>query len=107
MIVIQKQSGVPHSDDMIYLTPRIADPAFNAEELDMVNVLTTLWSNFATSGNPNLPVQIGLPEWPKYDLQDEFYYEIDKACVAKNDYSEQFVAAIFDDLPYSRSGKGK
>ncbi|XP_065346933.1 juvenile hormone esterase-like [Cloeon dipterum] len=95
------EDGVPHSDDMIYLTPRITDP-FNAEELGMVNVLTTLWSNFANTGNPNLPVQIGLPEWPSYDQIDESYFEINVNSVAKKDYTEEFLVAINDNLPYSR-----
>ncbi|XP_059481313.1 carboxylesterase 1F-like [Neocloeon triangulifer] len=96
------EDGVPHSDDMIYLTPRISDP-FNAEELGMVNVLTTLWSNFVTTGNPNLPVQLGLPQWPKYDLAQESYYEINTASIAKQDYTEEFLVAIYDNLPYSKA----
>jgi carboxylesterase type B len=84
---------------MIYLTPRITE-TFNVEELAMVNTLTTLWSNFVTSGNPNIPSQISLPQWPKYDLQNQNYYEINKVCTPKTDYTEEFLCGVFDDLPY-------
>ncbi|XP_045197203.2 neuroligin-1-like [Mercenaria mercenaria] len=49
------------------------------EDFVFSKVMMTLWSNFAKTGNPNLPVpndDNNIPVWPTFDLKDEAYLSI-------------------------------
>ncbi|CAB3381660.1 Hypothetical predicted protein [Cloeon dipterum] len=91
------KEGVCHSDDMIYLTPRI-EGSFNEEETAISNLMVDLWSNFIISGNPNEPKTLSMPHWPKYNSTEKLYYEINTVAKAKNDFTNEFTAAIQDGL---------
>ncbi|XP_065350641.1 carboxylesterase 4A-like [Cloeon dipterum] len=91
------KEGVCHSDDMIYLTPKIAD-SFNEEETAISNLMVDLWANFIISGNPNEPKTLSMPYWPKYNSTEKFYYEINIVAKAKKDFTNEFTAAIQDGL---------
>ncbi|XOV84549.1 MAG: carboxylesterase/lipase family protein [bacterium] len=55
--------GIP---DMFGATPTEADHEFS-------DFMTTVWTQFAKTGNPNGP---GLPEWPVYSADTEAYMEL-------------------------------
>ncbi|XP_065346735.1 carboxylesterase 4A-like [Cloeon dipterum] len=94
------KEGVCHSDDMIYLTPRV-DDSFNVEETALSNLMVDLWANFIISGNPNEPKTLPIAYWPKYNSTEKFYYEINTVAKAKKDFTNEFTAAIQDSLPRS------
>jgi carboxylesterase type B len=87
---------------MIYLTPRINDP-FNAEESKLSELMVNLWANFITSSSPNEPKKLDVV-WPKYDKQDESFYEINKQPKVKHDFTLDYTAAI-QDLMANSAGK--
>ncbi|XP_059483694.1 liver carboxylesterase 1F-like [Neocloeon triangulifer] len=96
--------GACHSDDMIYLTPRLEDK-FSVEELTLSNMMIDLWANFIISGNPNEPRRIlTIPDWPKYDVKDKSYYELNKSFKVMKDYTKEFTAAIQDVTPKGSAG---
>jgi carboxylesterase type B len=97
-----KTIGATHSDDMIYLTPRMDDP-FNEEESKLSELMVDLWANFITSSSPSGPKKIN-PIWPKYDKQDESFYEINKQPRVKHDFTLEYTAAI-QDLMANSAGK--
>jgi hypothetical protein len=47
-IIIYLFIGVVHSDEMIYLTPRVNE-TFNEKELKLSKMMVDMWVNFATS----------------------------------------------------------
>lgn len=97
-----KNIGATHSDDMIYLTPRINDP-FNEEESKLSELMVDLWANFITSSSPNEPKKID-PVWPKYNKEDESFYEINKQPRVKQDFTLDYTAAI-QDMMVNSAGK--
>jgi para-nitrobenzyl esterase len=44
------------------------------EEKELARIMNTYWANFAKTGNPN---GSGVPEWPRYDNQNEEIIDID------------------------------
>ncbi|XP_022832964.1 venom carboxylesterase-6-like [Spodoptera litura] len=55
----QGDYGVCHADDLMHLFPIgfLSNP-FSPEDLKMSETIVTLWTNFATTGNPNKPVPV-------------------------------------------------
>ncbi|XP_049885046.1 juvenile hormone esterase-like [Pectinophora gossypiella] len=48
-----------HADDLMYLFPiYFLSKAPSAQDIEMSKLIVTLWTNFATSGNPNKPVRV-------------------------------------------------
>lgn len=47
-----------------------------ADDIGLSNLLMTMWSNFAKSGNPNLPINPGTIYWPPYDNDAQRYIEL-------------------------------
>ncbi|KAJ3646361.1 hypothetical protein Zmor_023951 [Zophobas morio] len=82
-------NGVAHHDDLIYLfyiSTRY--PFFNASfpESKMVGTLTSLWANFATTGDPtdySHNEYIGNIEWVPYDTTTKKYLEIGEKLTLK------------------------
>ncbi|KAJ3646360.1 hypothetical protein Zmor_023950 [Zophobas morio] len=82
-------NGVAHHDDLIYLfyiSPLF--PFFNSSfpESKMVETLSSLWTNFAATGDPtdcSLSENIGDIEWTPYDIITKKYLEIGEKLTVK------------------------
>ncbi|KAF4523783.1 hypothetical protein B566_EDAN009015 [Ephemera danica] len=89
--------GAVHSDDIIYLTPRVEVPVdFNDEELRLSKLMVNLWVNFATNLNPSEPLTPSTPEWPEYKRTSDQYLLIDQEYGAAIYYPGEYKAAIND-----------
>jgi len=76
--------GMHHADDIQYpfrpdLMPIIqtTDP-----EHFMIERVTRMWEHFAYTGSPNY--DLAAFNWPKFNLTNEFYLDIDTHLVEKN-----------------------
>ncbi|XP_015429390.1 PREDICTED: esterase FE4-like [Dufourea novaeangliae] len=67
--------GISHGDDLNYLMPMLnrefGDETFHNTETDiaMINIMTKLWANFATTG---VPKATGVIAWPEYKIAHKF-----------------------------------
>ncbi|XP_053624846.1 juvenile hormone esterase [Plodia interpunctella] len=75
----EEKIGVCHADDLMYLFPihfLLKKPS--QEDVEMSKLIITLWTNFATSGNPNKPKKIPFKWEPATSGQKMEYLQIDK-----------------------------
>ncbi|EFA11858.2 Esterase E4-like Protein [Tribolium castaneum] len=88
--------GVVHHDDLIYsFYISTLFPFFNASfpEKEMVQTLTTLWANFAKTGNPVSENKgtTAFPIWTPYDTKSRKYLDIGEKLVIKgNMFKERY-----------------
>ncbi|XP_060567180.1 acetylcholinesterase-like [Ruditapes philippinarum] len=57
----------------------ISDYNFSPEQKQVARAMMAMWSNFARSGNPNLPMDITKftnTTWPAYDMTSQRYFRI-------------------------------
>ncbi|XP_067946461.1 acetylcholinesterase-like [Watersipora subatra] len=49
-----------------------------AEDKPLVDIVMTIWTNFAKSGNPSKPVSLpeSVPEWPEFDRKSNQFMEL-------------------------------
>lgn len=48
------------------------------DEIALTTNVMTMWTNYAKSGNPSLPVKLPrLPQWPEYDNYNQSYLQLD------------------------------
>ncbi|XP_043595454.1 venom carboxylesterase-6-like [Bombus pyrosoma] len=78
---INSNYGVSHADELQYLFPvgeqLFRDIPLSEKDLDMVDVLTSLWYNFANSGNPTPEVSEKIPiKWKPVRTQNLEYLHI-------------------------------
>jgi len=70
--------GAGHGSDVPFafqtLATRRGEP--NPEDLKLTNIISSYWTNFAKTGNPNGP---GLPEWPAFTESDQKVMVFDTA----------------------------
>nr|CAH7758728.1 unnamed protein product [Callosobruchus chinensis] len=100
--------GVVHHDDLIYLFYiQKVFPKFNATsprpEIDMVEKLTTLHTNFAKTGNPTPTRNPTLDnvKWDTFNLQTQKYLDIGDKLVMKERMYEDRVKLWEDLYPLS------
>lgn len=88
---VKHNYGAVHVDDLIYLFSSELFPNYKPSESDkkMINVMTTLWTNFAKTGNPT-PELHGLirNKWEplKHDLKFYFIHNGDSVAMIENPY---------------------
>ncbi|KAF5307863.1 hypothetical protein FQR65_LT06595 [Abscondita terminalis] len=72
--------GVAHCDDLIYvISSEIVVFNPNEEDKKMIDVMTSLWFNFATTGNPTPDSEVLIPtHWNPVITDDLEYYFIQK-----------------------------
>ncbi|XP_055691284.1 glutactin-like [Lutzomyia longipalpis] len=81
------ESGVAHTDDLIYLFPWPEKVAkLNEEDTKIAQLMVDLWTSFATTGIPASPL---LGSWPAMRHIAGPYLKINKECtIAENFYDE-------------------
>jgi para-nitrobenzyl esterase len=68
------QLGAYHGEELQFLSDSFpADGEHSPEEKRLADAMRTFWTQFAKTGNPNVP---GGPEWPAYDTHLEQYLDL-------------------------------
>ncbi len=77
-----KQYGAYHGAEIIYVMGNFHLASFEQEAADrrLADAMSTYWTNFARTGNPN---GVGVPEWPPYEQETESYMELGDTIGAK------------------------
>jgi para-nitrobenzyl esterase len=66
--------GAYHGEELEFLSDSFpADWEHSPEDKRLADAMRTFWTQFAKTGNPNVP---GGPEWPAYDTQLEQYLDL-------------------------------
>lgn len=67
----EKSRGVFHSSDIQYVFETLDSEnlPWSADDRKMSDMMSSYWTNFAKSGNPN---GAGLPQWPTYSGKDQY-----------------------------------
>ena len=62
--------GSYHGGELVYIWNNLylKDWPWTATDRNLGELMSSLWTTFAKTGNPNGP---GAPEWPPYDLKNE------------------------------------
>ncbi|XP_023948588.1 juvenile hormone esterase [Bicyclus anynana] len=90
--------GVCHADELMYLFPiHFLNNPFTEEDNKIIDLMVTLWTNFATSGNPNKPIQLPFDWQPATSGEKMEYLEIGKKQVMKNDLASR--SRLWSGLP--------
>ncbi|KAG8235964.1 hypothetical protein J437_LFUL017900 [Ladona fulva] len=87
--------GVCHANDLLMLF-NIPMYFLNDEEKEVSQKMVSLWTNFAKYGEPNPKENMvkGVPKWPPYDNEGEYYMRFDKEFKAHRDFKKEFTIAI-------------
>jgi acetylcholinesterase len=102
-----KPFGVHHGDDIQYtISAPYLSPTIEEDDPEnfMVERMTRIWEQFALKGNPNNPTDEYLSEmnWPKHDVESEYYLEIGEHLVEKQGlYLERY--AVWDNFENKNS----
>jgi len=64
-----RSAGAYHSADLAYVFGNVDKVGLDWQEEDraLSRTMVRFWTNFAKTGDPNLPEQKGLPQWQPYD----------------------------------------
>nr|UPI11567.1 carboxylesterase 12 [Mythimna separata] len=82
--------GVCHADDLMHLFPiGFLEKPISAEDIRMSETIVTLFTNFATSGNPNEPVQVPLKWEAATSGSNMEYLEIASQSTMKKDLASR------------------
>ncbi|XP_026743865.1 bile salt-activated lipase-like [Trichoplusia ni] len=88
----RKYPGATHGDELFYM---FSMPAQLNVERDMVEKMTTFWTNFAKYGEPTPDSSI-LPKWEPAEVQDPQLMIIDKECVMAPVWGDEYIGAWND-----------
>ncbi|CAH2103579.1 unnamed protein product [Euphydryas editha] len=90
--------GVCHADDLIYLFPiHFLQNKFSPEDNKILDLIITLWTNFATSGNPTIPVEVPFDWQPAANKDNLEYLDIGVKQVMKQGFAKR--AKLWSQLP--------
>ncbi|KAK9297565.1 hypothetical protein QLX08_008786 [Tetragonisca angustula] len=95
--------GVSHADELQYLFPvgeqLFTDTPLSEKDHEMVDIITSLWYNFANSGNPTPEVQGQTPKWKPVRTRAFEYLHIgqDDVRMSENLIPERI--KFWEDLP--------
>ncbi|CAH0715111.1 unnamed protein product, partial [Brenthis ino] len=100
--VTKKPVGAAHHDDLIYLftlSYRFPDVGTRGADSDTVDVMTSIWYNFAKNGDPNKGDVSALKgiKWPRILPDDRKYLRIDNKLSVKKNLKEDRIK-IWEEL---------
>ncbi|XP_026743716.1 juvenile hormone esterase-like [Trichoplusia ni] len=87
MFGFRKYPGATHADELFYM---FSMPAQLNVERDMIEKMTSYWTNFAKYGNPT-PDSSNLPKWEPAAVQDPRLMVIDKECVMAPVWGDEYM----------------
>ncbi|CAH0589987.1 unnamed protein product [Chrysodeixis includens] len=88
----RKYPGATHGDELFYM---FSIPTKLNIERDMVERMTTFWTNFTKYGEPT-PESSSLPKWEPAEKQDPQLLVIDKECVMAPVWGDEYIGAWND-----------
>ncbi|XP_050361436.1 juvenile hormone esterase-like [Nymphalis io] len=90
--------GVCHADELMYLFPiHFLQHEFTAEDYKILDLFVTLWTNFATSGNPNKPLKVPFHWQPATSGKKLEYLDIGKNQTMKHHLASR--SRLWSSLP--------
>ncbi|CAH0716182.1 unnamed protein product, partial [Brenthis ino] len=90
--------GVCHADELMYLFPiHFLNNKFTPKDNEMLELMVTIWTNFATSGNPNEPVQVPFKWEPATSSHKMEYLDIGEKQTMQQDLASR--SRIWGTLP--------
>ncbi|CAK1588748.1 unnamed protein product [Parnassius mnemosyne] len=82
--------GVCHADELMHLFPiRFLSKPFSEKDREISELIITLWTNFATSGDPNKPIKLPFKWEPATSGQQMEYLEIGVEQEMRNDLASR------------------
>lgn len=82
--------GVCHADELMHLFPiHFLEKPFSDEDIKMSETIITLFTNFATSGNPNKPISLSINWEPATGGSAMEYLEIGNSMQMKEDLASR------------------
>ncbi|XP_011153045.1 venom carboxylesterase-6 isoform X2 [Harpegnathos saltator] len=81
-----KQTGTSHGDELVYIfyTPHSKDNKITLQTMwsdyDMINMITSIWSNFAKNSDPNFNFKSAYSEWQPIETENDLTcFEINRS----------------------------
>ncbi|KAJ0183834.1 hypothetical protein K1T71_000257 [Dendrolimus kikuchii] len=94
----EEDYGVCHADELMHLFPiHFLTKEFSSKDVEISELIVTLWTNFATSGNPNKPVKIPFKWEPATSGALLQYLELAGESTMKENWASQ--ARFWGTLP--------
>ncbi|XP_038223582.1 acetylcholinesterase-like [Zerene cesonia] len=88
-----EREGAAHADDMGYMFKFPCSQQATEEDIEMRNTLTTLWTNFAKTGNPTPNDDLSI-QWPKFTPDSQMYLNINTSLTIKSNYEPKRMAVF-------------
>lgn len=90
--------GVCHADELMHLFPiHFLTKEFSRKDIEISKLFVTLWTNFATTGNPNKPNEIPFEWTPTMSRDSLEYLELRDESEMKEDWASK--AKYWSKLP--------
>ncbi|CAA0102478.1 Fumonisin B1 esterase [Halioglobus japonicus] len=88
-----KRLGAWHGSEIRFVMNSLDNGKAKVEPRDrqMAEKISSYWTNFAKTGNPNGP---GLPQWPKFSIASGDYLELNETVVAKQNLRKDTIDLV-------------